>query len=201
MRRKNLAKILCTKILIVLSYCRNKIGRFIDYLINRGVIVLTKISDIVYQKTKGIGKALGFTLGKAKFRYILLYCLEEEHEHIDREEGNVKRVIISSLELLYMKKFENLVIIKVILFLCSSPKKLLAGQYLSTKFSKKSLRQKNYIFGSIIPKVLSSCLTLLISWQFLERFNIPPIHIYSLVQRFLQLCRYCFLFRNSMVHR
>ena len=91
-KRKNLAKILCTKILIVLSYCTNRIGRFWDYLINRGVIILTSFSDIVYQKTKGIGRAFGFTIGKLSQGKPLILILEEEHEHIDREEQNVKRV-------------------------------------------------------------------------------------------------------------
>jgi len=77
-KKKNVAKGLCRSIILLIASCFHIIGTWIDYLIDKCVIFLTYISNIVYNSTKGIGKALGFSL-------------EEEHHDVDEEENNAKR--------------------------------------------------------------------------------------------------------------
>jgi len=77
-KKKNVAKGLCRTIILVIASCFHVIGKWIDYLITKCVIFLTYISNLVYHSTKGIGKALGFSL-------------EEEHHDVDEEENNAKR--------------------------------------------------------------------------------------------------------------
>ncbi len=78
-KKKNAVKGVCRRMIMALAACLHFFGRWIDYFIMKGVIFLTWVSGLVYNSTKGIGKALGFSL-------------EEEHRDADEEEKDVKRM-------------------------------------------------------------------------------------------------------------
>jgi len=78
-KKKNAVKGLCRRMILAIAACMHFCGRWIDYFIAKGVVFLTYISNLVYNSTKGIGKALGFSL-------------EEEPRDADEEETDVKRV-------------------------------------------------------------------------------------------------------------
>lgn len=62
-KKKNAVKGICRRMILAIAACFHFFGRWIDYFIAKGVVFLTYISGLVYNSTKGIGKALGFSLG------------------------------------------------------------------------------------------------------------------------------------------
>lgn len=82
-KRKSTFKKVGRNMLFCTAACCEKLGKIYDKVASKVVFVLTKMSDCVYNSTKGIGRALGF-------------AIEEEHVHTEADDFDVEKARFSS---------------------------------------------------------------------------------------------------------